>query len=805
MIVIKLSSNALSSPHYLQRIAEIVKYFCKRYGRLIIVNSYIEKIADYVNSIITKSGEYGSLGTTIKLIRDTINDYYISQIKPSEKIVHELLKNLEDKLRAYEYIGESFPKYNMMLYYYIYLISNHLLYDMLISTGINISIVNSEDIIISSDDPSNPEINIEGTTNNLENLLSAENVSFMFSGGIAKNTSGNIAVLNEKEIDKVAALASSIANANHLLVLNDDKYNKILFDEILKTKGQTRIFNYDEAIDYFSITENIFSRDAIHILKNNNTPIRFSGVENFSRASLEVANPDKNYEDSSLKAIFLRSNLSHIRIFSRKVDQIPDPFNIDNIINKISGGEIYWLNNKSQEGYLDIILPIDQKNKFLINILSDEENSRFSFDIKDNISLIGIIADMQKYWDKILNYTTRELSKNNIVIKDIIKNISSNLILFIIDSTNEKKALKIAQNLQLMENGKIVNLFIVGTGKVGSSLFHILKSRSFRKDVNLRIVGITNTRKMLIDERGIDLHIWEENLINKGKKANIEEFKKEIINNTLPNKVFIDCTPSKDIAFLYPELIRNGVSVVTANKIMNTESYQLYEQLRDNTRNGYVRYLYETTVGAGLPIISSIRSLVDSGDKVLKIEALLSGTMSFIMNNVNKGIKLSEAVYKAWMHGYTEPDIRNDLDGMDTKRKLLILIRESGAKMELSDIELKPLIPEEYFNVKSNEELIEKLKNYDDEFAGIINTAKKRGKKLMYLAYYDSKEAKVGLREVDKNSPFYHLEGNDNLVVIQTSRYYTNPLVVRGPGAGPEITAGSIIKDVMKLVDILEF
>lgn len=303
---------------------------------------------------------------------------------------------------------------------------------------------------------------------------------------------------------------------------------------------------------------------------------------------------------------------------------------------------------------------------------------------------------------------------------------------------------------------------------------------------------------MLFNISGIDLDNWENELEKSNIETSIDTFLDTMYSFDLPYSIFVDNTASEEVSNKYKEIISKSISIVTPNKIFNVGNYSDYVELRHLLRKYKNYFFYETTVGAGLPVINTLNDLLISGDVIIKIEGVLSGTISYIFNTFNESNNFSDIVIEAMKKGYTEPDPRLDLNGLDIARKLLTLVRELGVKMELNDVKINKLLPEECFNTSSVDSFLKKLKDYDSYFHSLYAKAKDDGKVLRYIACYENEQASVDLKFVDKNSPFYSINGSENIISFTTNRYYQTPLVVRGPGAGAEVTSAGVLADIIK-------
>ncbi len=404
------------------------------------------------------------------------------------------------------------------------------------------------------------------------------------------------------------------------------------------------------------------------------------------------------------------------------------------------------------------------------------------------------------------------LGKNGVNIVAVAQGSSEINISVVITKNNLSKALNAIHNVFFQSEARILNLFMVGTGLIGGALLKQIAAQydylRAERILKICLVGVSNTKKMLLDPKGVSLDDWRERLLTDGVTTSLSAFVEQIKYYNLPNSVFIDCTSDKDIVQFYESLLDANISVVTPNKVANSGSYSEYRRLQKTALNRGVKFLYETNVGAGLPIINTVQGLMTAGDRFLKIEAILSGTLSFIFNTFGHrdasagetGAKSFAAVVReAKEKGYTEPDPRDDLSGQDVARKILILAREAGFPLEPSDVTITNLLPDSCINAPTVPAFFDELERNNDYFNTLLTDAADRGEKLRFVATLEGDKATIQLRSVGPDHPFYTLSGADNIVSFTTERYKERPLVVKGPGAGAEVTASGVFADVVSI------
>ena len=397
------------------------------------------------------------------------------------------------------------------------------------------------------------------------------------------------------------------------------------------------------------------------------------------------------------------------------------------------------------------------------------------------------------------------LGRNGINVIAIAQGSLELNISVVIKNESLKRALNVIHDEFFLSTYKELNIFIAGIGLVGSSLLKQLQNQSKvlfdEHNLKVNLMGITNSRRMLVRSKAIPLDQCKEILKNEGEKADISSFAQKVRKMNLRNSVFIDCTADATVASVYGSFLSGYVSVVAANKIACSSDYEYYLSLKNMASERGVRFMYETTVGAGLPIIKTISDLILSGDRIYKIEAVLSGTLNFIFNELSAELPLSKAIRKAREKGYSEPDPRIDLSGTDVVRKILILAREAGYRIEQKDVEVKKFLPDRCFEGDLNE-FYKHVEELDAEFESKRLEMVKQKKKWRFFATLDRGKASVGLVDVDQDHPSYNLEGSNNIVLLTTERYKELPMVIKGYGAGAEVTAAGVFADLMRVVNV---
>jgi len=427
--------------------------------------------------------------------------------------------------------------------------------------------------------------------------------------------------------------------------------------------------------------------------------------------------------------------------------------------------------------------------------------------VENELGLVAVVGDGMRERAGIAGKIFSLLGENGINIRAIAQGATERNVSFIINQYNVSKALNVLHEGFFLSKYKTIHLYLLGAGNVGATLIRQIADaqRAFLDAGNLdiKVIGLANSKQMVLDQTGINLADWTQVLLEKGKPLDLEEFAGEIKEFNLRNSILIDVTASEEVSKIYPGMLGASVHVVTANKIAASAPYEEYKALKELSLNHHVKFLNETNVGAGLPVIKTIRDLVLTGDKIHRIEAVLSGSLNYIFDRMGSdGCLFSQAVTEAREKGYTEPNPALDLSGKDVMRKILILSREAGLKLEMEDILNKPFLPADALNTDKWDELLKNFIMLDTAFDEERLKLAEQNKRWRYMATLDHGHVATGLEEIDSTHPAYHLKGTDNIILLWTDRYSTRPMVIAGAGAGPEVTASGVLADVISIANV---
>ena len=474
-----------------------------------------------------------------------------------------------------------------------------------------------------------------------------------------------------------------------------------------------------------------------------------------------------------------------------------------------NGISVFMVSQASSENSTSIGVRDEDANE-AVSVLNQEfakeiqTGAMFPMHAESGLATIAIVGENMKHTPGIAGKLFGTLGRSGISVIACAQGASETNISFVVDSRLLRKALNVIHDSFFLSEYNVLNLFICGIGTVGGNLIEQIRSQyeelKRTRRLKLNVVGISNSSKAIFSRDGIDLANYHE-MLEKADPSNTEHLRNEIIGMNIFNSVFVDCTASGEVAELYQTLLEHNISVVAANKVAASSDYDSYIKLKETALRRGVKFLFETNVGAGLPIIGTINDLRSSGDKILKIEAVLSGTLNFIFNEISECVPFSETVKRAKEQGYSEPDPRIDLSGKDVVRKLVILAREAGYKVEQEDVEKHLFVPDEFFK-GSIDEFWENLPSLDAEFELRRKALEAENKRWRFVAKMDHGYTCVSLEAVDRNHPFYNLEGSNNIIMLTTERYKEYPMLIQGYGAGAGVTAAGVFANIMSIANI---
>lgn len=648
----------------------------------------------------------------------------------------------------------------------------------------------------------------------LTNSLIKENFRFVpkravVAGFISSDTkTGDATNLGRGGSDYTAAILAAALDASVLEIWTDVDGFMTADPRVIKTAYTISELSYNEASELCNFGAKVIYPPTIYPVCNKNIPIKVKNTFNpQAKGSIIVKELQENRK--SIKGISSISNTALINVHGLGMIGVVGTSSklfktlADNNINAI------FVSQASSENCISVGV-LNQDADLACNVLNYafateiEQGTIFPIKSEKNLAIVAIVGENMRRTPGIAGKLFGVLGRNGINVIACAQGASETNISFVVEGPYLRKSLNVIHDSFFLSEYQELNLFVCGIGTVGGSLLEQIcmqqEKLKAERGLKINVVGIARGSRAMFDRGGIDLSNYKEALEN-APASSIERLRSEVIGMNIFNSVFVDCTASVQVAELYKDFLSNNISVVAANKIAASSEYSNYAQLKQIARKRGVKFLFETNVGAGLPIINTINDLKNSGDKILKIEAVVSGTLNFIFNEISATTPLSKTIQMAKEQGYSEPDPRIDLSGKDVIRKLVILARESGYRLEQDDIEKHLFIPQELFD-GSIDEFWAKLPELDAEFEEKRKVLESQGKRWRFVAKLENGKGSVSLESVGSTHPFYNLQGSNNIILLTTERYKEYPMMIQGYGAGAAVTAAGVFADIMSIANI---
>lgn len=740
------------------------------------------------------------LDTVKELIPITAQSKVLSKVKSELNILETLLEG------AY-FIGEITPKLSDKIVSFGELLSSYIISEYLASEGLDAVYKDSRELIKTFKLAGKNVVDFTLTDANCKEFFKNNGASITVCPGfIATSKNNDITTLGRGGSDYTAAIYAAALEADVLEIWTDVSGMYTANPKMVKQAKAITHISYEEAMELSHFGAKVLYPPTIQ-------PVLSKGI------SILIKNTFKPEEEGTLITKSRNEGgktvrgISHIGNMALLSLEGPGMVGIPGISKRffevLSQADIsvVLITQASSEHSICVGVSADDVEKSV-----EVVNEAFAYEIErgkikevipeKGLAIVALVGDNMKSHQGLSGKLFSTLGKNNVNIRVIAQGASERNISCVINEKDVKKALNALHEEFFEENVKQLNLFVMGVGNVGAKFLNQIKSQEkyLKKNLklNVRVVGISNSRTMHFDEKGIPLNTWQDTLLT-GQKADKQLFIDRVNDLNLRNSIFVDNTASAEIAGTYADFLSNSISVVTCNKIACSSEYNNYARLKSLAREYNAPFLFETNVGAGLPILDTLKNLIASGDKVLKIQAVLSGSLNFVFNNFNDSNTFHDIVKRAQEEGYTEPDPKIDLSGIDVMRKILILARESGYVLEIGDIENKSFLPKESLDTTNNDDFFTSLVTYESDFQKIYADAKAKNCKLKYVAQFENGKASVGLQEIPEGHDFYNLEGSDNIVLFFTERYKNLPLIIKGAGAGSDVTASGIFADIIRI------
>lgn len=629
-------------------------------------------------------------------------------------------------------------------------------------------------------------------------------------GFISSNEAGDYTTLGRGGSDYTGAIVAAAVDAASLEIWTDVNGFMTADPRVISKAYTIKMLSYSEAMELSHFGAKVIYPPTILPVYKKGIPVRIKNTMEPEAEGTLITDSKLNGKDLPIKGISSISNITLITI------QGLGMVGVTGISARLFGAlarqnvNVILISQASSENSISFAIDTASSAKAEAAIRQEfdreiqlEQINKIT--IEDNLAIVAIVGENMKHATGVAGKLFNTIGKNGVNIIAIAQGASELNISWVVKVSDLRKTLNVVHESFFLSQNVELNVFLLGIGLVGGNLLEQIKQQQPKllseKHLKIKLAGVANSKKMLFNRDGIDIATFREKLVSEGMDSSLEQFKNEIIGLNMYNSIFVDCTANDQAAGLYAELLSANVSIVTANKVAASSEYENYALLKKIAKRKGAKFLFETNVGAGLPIITTINDLVNSGDTILKIEAVLSGTLNFIFNTISENVPLSQTIQMAKEQGYAEPDPRIDLSGVDVARKLLILARESGYQLEMKDIKINRFIPENYFE-GSVDDFWKRIPEMDAEFEANRKKLAAQGRFWRFVAKFENGKAEIGLQEIGANHPFADLQGSNNLVMFTTERYHEFPMMIKGYGAGAAVTAAGVFADIIRVSNI---
>jgi len=811
MNIIKFGGTSVASAGSISQCISIIK---NKKGPLIVVVSALGGVTDMLLSAALgasrKNEAYRDIlseteGRHMEAIKQLIPATNQSGILSHAKRV---INHLETLLDGCFLLGELSERTKDLILSFGEVLSSYIISEALKAQGENCVLADSRELIRTNSRFGKAAVNFEMTNLLIQHYFDKNKAAItIMPGFIAESEDGHTTTLGRGGSDYTAAIVAAALDVASLEIWTDVNGIYTANPKLVKQAEPIHDITFEEAMELSHFGAKVLYPPTIQPILSKNITLHIKNTFEPGAPGSIITKYPESKGSNPIKGI---SNIDGITLITIEGPGMVGVAGFSKRLFEViykEGINVIFITQASSEH--SICFGIVEAEATKAKAAIDEE---FRYEIlqqklkpaitENGLSIVAVVGENMKNHQGLSGKMFSTLGKNNINIRAIAQGASERNISAVIDSKEVKKALNSLHETFFEDNSVQLNLFVMGVGNVGEKFLEQLQSqKKYLKEhlkINVRVIGLANSKKMHTDEDGIALKDWK-NLLSNGAQANPGDFIDAIKRINLRNSIFVDNTASDEVATTYVDYLRNSIAVVTCNKVACASEFAYYRELKELSRRYNAPFLFETNVGAGLPIIDTLKNLVASGDRVHKIQAVLSGSLNFIFNNFNEQNSFYDVVKQAQSEGYTEPDPKIDLSGIDVKRKLVILIRESGYEMEIDDIENHSFLPQECLDTTNVDAFFTSLKTNAAHFNDLYKKASAEGARLKFVATFEDGKANVGLQFIPQGHPFYNLEGKDNIVLFYTDRYADQPLLIKGAGAGAAVTASGIFADVIRI------
>ncbi len=814
MIILKFGGSSVADANRIRQIAKIIDEY-KYQNNLIIVVSALQG----VTNLLEESGYLALTGTndyndTLKIIEnrhfEIINELVDSKNRTEIAAHLKMLCNeAEDICHGISILGEYSDRSKAKLLSLGERMSSGVISAAFNHLGHPNQLVNTQEILVTDSNYLSGRINHDESRKKAELAFAKISGIAVLPGFIATSLNGEITTLGRGGSDYTASLLANYLNAERLDIWTDVNGMLTASPDIVSSAYTIPAMSYEEAMELSHFGAKVIYPPTIQPVMERKIPIRIKNTFDPDHQGTLIGD-NSAINGSNVKGFSSINNIALVTIAGSGMVGVPGiAMRVFKALSEIKVNVLFITQSSSEHTIcigvyvVDALKACEKLDSEFENEISRKKVNPSNFE--DNLSIVAMVGDKMKESIGLAGRAFKLLGDNGVNIRAIAQGGTERNISMVVSDKDTKKALNVLHDGFFLSKYRKIHLFNVGIGTVGGNLLNQLcdQAQYLREEysIDVKLVGIANSKKMLFDPKGIDLKNWKELMLTHGEPMKIHAFVAKMKELNLRNSIFVDNTASHDIIKAYNEAAELSIPVVASNKIMASSPLKEFVEFRNNIRKHNLKFLHETNVAAGLPVLKTIEDLVASGDKITRIQAVLSGSLNYIFNNISEKVSFSQAVIQAREKGLTEPDPAIDLSGLDVRRKILILARISGYQLELDDVDKKNIIPEDDLKAPDFESLLKNLEKNNTSIESLRKEAVQYDRKLRYVAEFDDGKAVTGLQQVDASHPAYHLDGMDNIILLYTRRYHEQPLVVKGAGAGPDVTASGVFADIMRLAN----
>jgi aspartokinase/homoserine dehydrogenase 1 len=816
MKVLKFGGSSVASPQNIQKLLKIVSQKSQK-GKVAVVVSAFGGVTDALIGLseLAQSGDftYQEAFTTLKTRHQKAVEELLSDGTQKEEcflLVESLFEELKDILHGVFLVRELSPKTLDFILGFGERLSAYIIAQAFVQYGEKANFVDSRKLIVTDEEFGNAKVDFSiSNPNILRHFANSQGIQ-VFAGFISSSKTGQSTTLGRGGSDYTAAILAAALQADVLEIWTD--VSGMLTADPRKVKKAFPIahISYQEALELSYFGAKVLYPPSIQPVYQKNIPILIKNTFE-PEAEGTLISTDAKLAERPIRGLSSIKNIALLNLSGNGM------VGITGISMRLFGAlgrskvNVILISQASSEHSISIAIDTKDVEVAVEFIEAEfdreiERNLINKIEVENDVCIIATVGQNMKNTPGISGRIFSVIGKNGINVLAIAQGASELNISFVIKLSDEQKALRVIHEA-FFSDAKVLNVFLVGIGLIGKTLLQQMKQQAaWLKEhlaIDIKLRALSNSRKMLLisdDENEIGLENWEGELAKSSQKADMKLFFEQMKALNLRNSVFVDCTANQEISEYYEQVLDSSISIITPNKLACTGKIETYKSLKKIAKKRNVKFLFETNVGAGLPILSTLNDLLRSGDEVVKIEAILSGTLNYIFNNVSKTNPISEVIKTAQAQGLTEPDPRIDMSGKDVARKILILAREIGMGLDLDDVEVENILPPNCFE-GTIDDFWKNVALFDEEFEQKRSLLDAENQKFRVIASLENKKLSVRLRAVDTKNAFHNAEGSDSIVLFTTRRYFEQSLMVKGAGAGAEVTAAGVFADLIRVVN----